>query len=72
MAHSLHEVAKLIEQPDELIPIFNLLIKDNQDIREGIVENLPVFVSRLTERDKFVEQISDILTKKELKWRDRV
>lgn len=52
LAFSLHEVAKIVG-PDltekELIPVLNYFLKDREeDVREGVVENLPKFLLVLT------------------------
>jgi len=46
----LHEIAKILG-PDitekELIPVLNLFLRDQIEVREGVSENLPKFIQVL-------------------------
>ena len=50
LAFSLHEIARILG-PDitekELIPVLNLFLRDQIEVREGVSENLPKFIQVL-------------------------
>ena len=50
LSFSLHEVAKIIEFGSDLVPVFNKFIKDVSEVREGVLINLPEFISCLGEK----------------------
>jgi hypothetical protein len=54
LSFSLHEVAKIIEFGSDLVPVFNKFITDANEVREGVLINLPEFISCLYEKEKFV------------------
>jgi len=54
LSFSLHEVAKIIEFGSDLVPVFNKFITDANEVREGVLINLPEFISCLNEKEKFV------------------
>jgi len=54
LSFSLHEVAKIIEFGSDLVPVFHKFIKDVNDVREGVLINLPEFISCLDEKETFV------------------
>jgi serine/threonine-protein phosphatase 4 regulatory subunit 1 len=47
LSFSLHEVANLIDEASELIPILEKLLDDVIEVKEGVLENLPEFISKL-------------------------
>ena len=47
LSYSLHEVANLIDDASELIPILEKLLTDVIEVKEGVLENLPEFISKL-------------------------
>ena len=47
LSFSLHEVANLIDDASELIPILEKLLADVVEVKEGVLENLPEFISKL-------------------------
>ena len=47
LSFSLHEVANLIDDASELIPILEKLLTDVIEVKEGVLENLPEFISKL-------------------------
>jgi hypothetical protein len=47
LSFSLHEVANLIDDASELIPILEKLLADVIEVKEGVLENLPEFISKL-------------------------
>lgn len=47
LSFSLHEVANLIDDASELIPILEKLLADVVEVQEGVLENLPEFISKL-------------------------
>lgn len=76
LSFSLHEVAKILG-PDlaetELLPVLLLFMKDIDDVKEGVTENLPKFIEILKpeQRDVFIEKV--VTAFGELKdWRKRV
>jgi hypothetical protein len=46
------------------VAVFNLYIKDKDEIRQGILEKLPVFISALPDRQVFILMIEDVLTQR--------
>ena len=45
----------MVPDPDELIEVFDLFMLDKSlEIKEGILENLPLFVSTLADKEHFV------------------
>jgi len=47
LSFSLHEVANLIDDARDLIPVLDKFLSDVPDVREGVLENLPEFLSKL-------------------------
>lgn len=47
LSYSLHEVANLIDDASELIPVLEKLLTDVMEVQEGVLENLPEFISKL-------------------------
>jgi len=47
LSFSLHEVASLIDNASDLIPILEKLLTDVIEVKEGVLENLPEFISKL-------------------------
>ena len=41
LSYSLHEVASLVEDATDLIPILDKLLSDVPEVKEGVMENLP-------------------------------
>ena len=62
LSFSLHEVAKILG-PDlaeaELLPVLLLFMKDIEDVKEGVTDNLPKFIEVLKpeQRDVFIEKV---------------
>lgn len=51
LSFSLHEIAKILGPElteKELIPVLAHFMRDNDDVKEGVVENLPKFLLVLT------------------------
>lgn len=47
LSYSLHEVASLINDASDLIPILDKFFTDVPEVKEGVLENLPEFLSKL-------------------------
>jgi|LauGreDrversion4_2_1035121.scaffolds.fasta_scaffold53047_6 hypothetical protein len=56
LSFSLHEVASLIDNASDLIPILEKLLTDVIEVKEGVLENLPEFISKLKNRETLVEK----------------
>ncbi len=63
LAYSIHEMAKMLG-PEiaeaDLLPILFKLMADNNDVREGIMDNLSKFIEilRPEQRETFIDKLS--------------
>ncbi len=72
LSFSLHEVANLIDDAGDLIPILEKLLADVVEVREGVLENLPEFISKLKSRETLVAKFSNVFLERKKDWRSRV
>jgi len=77
LSHSLHEVARILG-PDlaeaELLPTFELYLKDADEVKVGVVRNLAAFLAALspTTRESYLPVLDELLTgTAPLNWRFR-
>jgi len=47
LSFSLHVVASLIKDANDLIPILDKFLSDVPEVKVGVLENLPEFISKL-------------------------
>lgn len=78
LAYSLHEVARMLEDEslveEELIPVFEDLIQDNEVVQMGVIKNLAAFLKKLPElcRVSYLPLLHEILhTTNPFNWRLR-
>ena len=63
LAYSLHEIAKILG-PEvaerELIPVLYSFLKDVDEVKEGVTENLPKFIQILSpeQRETYIDKIA--------------
>ena len=72
LSFSLHEVAGLIEDATDLLPILDKFLNDETDVKEGVLNSLPEFISKLKEKEKFALKFANIFVDKQKDWRKRV
>ena len=72
LSYSLHEVASLVEDATDLIPILDKLLSDVPEVKEGVMENLPEFISKLQNREIYVAKFTNIFCERKNDWRSRV
>lgn len=60
LSFSLHEVASLIEDASDLLPVLDKFLNDEVEVKEGILTYLPEFISQLKEREKIITKFSSI------------
>eukprot|EP01095_Lingulamoeba_sp_RSL-Kostka_P007241 TRINITY_DN2290_c0_g3_i1.p1 TRINITY_DN2290_c0_g3~~TRINITY_DN2290_c0_g3_i1.p1 ORF type:complete len:633 (-),score=172.21 TRINITY_DN2290_c0_g3_i1:207-2105(-) len=75
LSHSLHEVAKIVGTEiaeAELLEIFELFLKDLDQVKVGIVKNISQFLKVLTpeKRDQYVDVIK-LIQQESVTWRFR-
>lgn len=47
LSFSLHVVASLIKDANDLIPVLDKFLSDVPEVKVGVLENLPEFISKL-------------------------
>jgi len=75
LAHALHEVASILGQDlteSDLCPIFELFMKDLDEVKVGVVKHISAFMAVLSEasREKYLPLICDV-TNETSNWRFR-
>jgi serine/threonine-protein phosphatase 4 regulatory subunit 1 len=78
LAYSLHEIARMLEDEllveEELVPVFEDLIQENEVVQLGVIKNLAAFLQKLPElcRVSYLPVLHEILhTTNPFNWRLR-
>jgi len=64
LSFSLHEVAFLINDAADLLPVLEKFLSDVEEVKEGVLINLPEFISRLCDREKYISRFASIFFEK--------